>query len=196
MIKACKKCRREGEKLMLKGERCFSAKCSITRRSYQPGQHGPTARYKISEYGRQLREKQKLKRIYGISESDLKNIYIKADKATGNTSELIIQLVESRIDNIIYRCGIGDSRSQARQIVSHNHVLVDNKKISSPSAIIKSGQIISLDKSVKLDIKKIKNSPWIKKDEKKNHFELLHLPNKEEIDININEKLVVEFYSR
>lgn len=196
MIKACKKCRREGEKLMLKGERCFSAKCALTRRSYHPGQHGPNARYKLSEYGRQLREKQKLKRIYGISENDLKSIYAKADKATGNTSELLINLVESRIDNIVYRCGIGDSRSQSRQIVSHNHVFVDNKKVFSPSASIKIGQVITFDKNLGLDIKKSKNAAWIKKDEKKNHFELLHLPNKDEIDLNINEKLVVEFYSR
>ncbi len=196
MIKACKKCRREGDKLMLKGERCFSAKCAMTRRPYTPGQHGPSSHSKLSEYGRQLREKQKIKRIYGISESDLKNIYNLADKSTGNTSEILLQLLESRIDNLVYRSGVGISRSNARQIVSHNHTYVDGKKLSSPSAQVKMGQTISFDKNVAIDFGKINTSAWIKKDDKKKRFEYSHIPTREEIDLNINEKLVVEFYSR
>lgn len=196
MIKACKKCRREGDKLMLKGERCFSAKCAMTRRSYAPGQHGPNSRTKLSEYGRQLREKQKIKRIYGISESDLKTIYNSADKSTGNTSEILLQLLESRIDNIVYRSGVGASRSDARQIVSHNHTYVDGKKLSSPSAHVKIGQIITFDKNVAIDFGKTNTAAWIKKDDKKKQFEYIHAPSRDEIDLNINEKLVVEFYSR
>lgn len=196
MIKACKKCRREGDKLMLKGERCFSGKCAMTRRPYAPGQHGPNSRTKLSEYGRQLREKQKVKRIYGLSEVSLRKLYEEASSSSGNTSELLLQLIESRIDNLIYRCGIGASRSDSRQIVSHGHVRVGGTKLDVPSAIIKPGQIMELSNKSKIDLSKIKTSAWIKKDDKKKTFEYLHVPNKEEIDLNINEKLVVEYYSR
>ncbi len=196
MIKSCKKCRREGDKLMLKGDRCFSAKCAIVRRPYAPGQHGPTSRTKLSEFGRQLREKQKVKKIYGLSEKDLSRIYATASKSSGNTAETMTATIESRIDNLVYRCGVGTSRSESRQIVAHNHVLVDARKLSSPSAIVHPGHKISFDKTIKLDSKKLTISSWIKYDEKSKSFEYLHSPSKDEIDLNIDEKLVVEFYSR
>lgn len=196
MIKACKKCRREGDKLILKGERCFSAKCAMTRRPYVPGQHGPTSRTKLSEYGRQLREKQKIKKIFGLSEADLRKLYAEAERRSGNTAENLVQLIESRLDNIVYRSGVGASRSESRQIVSHAHVNVAEKRLSIPSASLKPGQKLSFDKSVKIDSKSIKTSPWIKFDEKKKSFEYLRLPNRDELDLNINENLVVEYYSR
>lgn len=196
MIKACKKCRREGDKLILKGERCFSAKCSVTRRPYAPGQHGPTSRTKLSEYGRQLREKQKIKKIFGLSESDLRKLYAEAERRTGNSAENLIKLIESRLDNIVYRAGIGESRSNSRQIVSHEHVLVGGHKLSIPSASIKPGQMISFAKGIKIDPKKIKTSSWLRYDEKTKSFEYLRMPARDEIDLNINENLVVEYYSR
>lgn len=181
---------------MLKGERCFSPKCAIIRRPYIPGQHGPNSRTKLSEYGRQLREKQKIKRIYGLSESDLAKIYTEAERLTGNTAENIVKLIESRIDNIVYRTGVSQSRSDARQIVSHGHVFLDGKKLSIASAQVLPGQKIAFDKSVKVETKKIKPAPWIKQDDKDKSFEYLSKPSREEIDLNINENLVVEYYSR
>lgn len=181
---------------MLKGERCFSAKCGITRRPYIPGQHGPNQRTKLSEYGRQLREKQKIKRIFGLSEKDLSKVYTEAERRTGNSAENLVQLIESRLDNMVYRSGIGASRSDSRQIVSHGHTKVDGIKLDVPSAIVKPGQKISFDSSVKYDTKKLKNSAWIKYDEKNKAFEYLHMPSREETDLNINESLVVEYYSR
>lgn len=196
MIKACKKCRREGDKLMLKGERCFSAKCALTRRPYIPGQHGPSSRTKLSEYGRQLREKQKIKRIYGLSESDLERVYREAERIQGNTAENIIKLIESRVDNVVYRTGVCQSRSDSRQVVSHGHVLLDGKKMSTASAQVNPGQSISFDKTVKVETKKIKPASWIKQNEKTKTFEYTTRPSREEIDLNINENLVVEYYSR
>ena len=196
MIKACKKCRREGDKLILKGERCFSAKCAITRRPYVPGQHGPTQRTKLSEYGRQLREKQKVKKIFGLSEADLSKLYKEADRRTGNTAENLVQLIESRLDNLVYRSGIGESRSNSRQIVSHGHVKLDGRKLSIPSAMVKPGQKVSFDKTVKIDTKKAKSSSWLKWDDKTKACEYLRMPTREEIDLNINENLVDEYYSR
>lgn len=196
MIKACKKCRREGDKLILKGERCFSAKCSVTRRPYVPGQHGPVQRIKLSEYGRQLREKQKVKKIFGLSEADLSRLYSEADRRTGNTAENLVKLIESRLDNLVYRSGIGASRSDSRQIVSHGHVTVNGRKLSIPSASIKPGQKISFGKVVKIDPKKTKSSSWMKWDDKHKDCEYLRTPSRDEIDLNINENLVVEYYSR
>ena len=196
MIKACKKCRREGDKLMLKGERCFSAKCAMTRRPYVPGQHGPTSRTKLSEYGRQLREKQKIKRIFGLSEGDLSRVYREAERLSGNTAENIIKIIESRMDNFIYRAGIGSSRSHARQIVSHALVMLNGKKMSVPSAQVKPGDLITFYKSFKIDSKKIKPSPWIGFNDKNTSFEYLRQPSREDINLNINENLVVEYYSR
>lgn len=196
MIKSCKKCRREGDKLILKGERCFSAKCAVTRRPYVPGQHGPTQRTKLSEYGRQLREKQKVKKIFGLSEADLKKLYLEADRRTGNTAENLVRLIESRLDNLVYRAGVGASRSDSRQIVAHAHVSVDKRKLSIPSASIKPGQTVSFSKKVKIDAKKAKAATWLKFDEKSGSFEYLRMPLRDEIDLNINENLVVEYYSR
>ncbi len=196
MEKACKKCRREGAKLMLKGDRCFTTKCAFSRRSYVPGDHGPTQRTKLSEFGRQLREKQKSKAVYGISESALLKYYKAADKSDGNTTENLIQLLELRIDNIVYRSGFACSRSQARQKVSHGLTSLNGKKITVPSILIKEGDRIQIN--FKQDEKVVKNDlpNWINVDDKKKEISINHLPKRDEVDFNINESLVAEYYSR
>lgn len=192
----CRKCRREGEKLLLKGERCLSPKCAITKRPYPPGQHGLQKTKKLSEYGRQLREKQRLKKIYGLSESTLKKYYNNSEKSKGNTTEYLISLLELRLDNILYRANLADSRSGSRQLVSHGKVLVNGHKVTIPSIILKEKDIISFAKGLKFD--KISNQKlsWFKTDPKKGEIAINHLPLREEIDINVNENLVVEYYSR
>lgn len=161
-----------------------------------PGQHGPVLRTKLSEYGRQLREKQKIKKIFGLSEGALRKLYAEAERRSGNSAENLVKLIESRLDNLVYRAGIGASRSDSRQIVSHEHVKVNDRKLSIPSAIIKPGQKISFAKDIKIDAKNSRVSSWLKYDEKTKSFEYLRMPTREEIDLNINENLVVEYYSR
>lgn len=197
MQKACKKCRREGAKLMLKGDRCFTTKCSFSRRSYVPGDHGPMQRTKLSEYGRQLREKQKSKAIYGLSESALSRYYKDADVKEGNTTENLIAMMESRLDNVVYRAGFASSRSQAKQKVSHGLVSLNGRKVTVPSISVGKDDKIQVlynidDKNVKSD-----NVPnWLKVDGKKKEICIKHIPSREEVDLSINEKLVAEYYSR
>lgn len=197
----CKLCRREGTKLFLKGERCLSPSCPIEKKgAVPPGQHGLKSG-RMSDFGRQLREKQKLKRIYGLSERQLKNYFQKALKFKGATGESLIQMLESRIDNIIYRLGFVPSRNLGRQLVSHKHVLVDGKKVDIPSYLLKPGQTISLDTKA-LDLAEVKKSlaekrkvpGWLKK--KAAIGQVVRLPKKEEIEADIDETLVVEYYSR
>lgn len=203
IIKArCRLCRREGIKLFLKGERCYSPKCPITRKgALPPGQHGSKKRGKQSNYGMQLREKQKVKRIYGILEKQLKNYYQKAVSQKKEAGLVLLRLLESRLDNLLFRSGIVLSRNFARQLISHNYVLVDNKKVNIPSYQVKPGQIITLkEKALKLEqIKKAleqKNpSPkWLKR--QVNSIKYLRLPERKEIEGDINEHLIIEFYSK
>lgn len=196
MIKACKKCRREGEKLLLKGERCLSQKCSVARRSYAPGQHGQASFRKISEYGRQLREKQKARRIYGVSELQFSNLVEKAEKMTGNSASNLLILLETRVDNIVYRLGYAESRSKARQMVSHGHFQVNGKKINTASITLRVGDNISPYKDKMVSDVKPAAVSWIDTDNKSGISAVKHLPSREEIETSINESLIIEFYSR
>lgn len=193
MITACKKCRREGEKLLLKGERCLSQKCAIVKRSYAPGEHGQSFRGKSSEYGKQLREKQRAKRIYGIDEKQFANYVRLAGKSEGNTAENLVKLLETRFDNVVYRAGWANSRSQARQMVSHRQFQLNSKKVNIPSCLIKVGDIIKPAK--KIDTEAARSS-WFDFDSKKNEIEIKQIPTREEIDTTLNENLIIEYYSR
>lgn len=194
----CKICRREKMKLFLKGERCY-AHCPIERKgAILPGQHGlRSSTRRISDYGRQLREKQKVKRIYGISEKQMKNYFQKAVKVREATSEVLLQLLESRLDNVLFRLGLTPSRSLARQLVSHGHILVDGKKVDIPSYQFKKNQIISLkSKTLELPLvkkalaEKSKTPEWLKK--KAAVGQMLRLPRRDEIEGDIDDQLIVE----
>jgi small subunit ribosomal protein S4 len=199
-------CRREGEALFLKGERCSKPTCAIRRREKAgaPGQHG-TSRKKVSEYGRQLREKQKAKRIYGILEAQFRNYYEKADKQSGITGENLLALLETRLDNVVYRMGFGRSRTEARQVVRHNHITVNGKKVNIPSYHILAGDEIAVkDKSKTLDrfklIADVTGSrivpAWISSDLENLRGTALSVPTREQIDVPVFETLIVELYSK
>jgi len=199
----CKQCRREKVKLFLKGERC-ETHCPIDKKGpVLPGQKGSKFSFKrMSDYGRQLREKQKVKKIYGISETQLKNYFKKAFKSKHSTSELLLQMLESRLDNVVYRLGFVPSRSLARQVVSHKHILVDGKKVNLPSYHLKSEQTITLGPkilemaSVKKSLadKKVKMPDWLKR--KAAVGQIVRMPNRDEIEADIDDQLIVEYYSR
>ncbi len=201
----CKKCRREGEKLFLKGERCYTQKCSITRRNYVPGMHGPANSKNMSDYNTHLREKQKARKIYGLLEKQFKNYFIKASKKKGVTGSLLLQLLERRLDNVVFRLGIAKSRNGARQIVSHRHVKVNGRVVNISSFQVKVGDVIevktnSLKKPYFSDLAKVKTTEsivsWLKKDAKNFKAEIIDLPKIEEIDNSINTQLIVEYYSK
>ncbi|RMF60781.1 MAG: 30S ribosomal protein S4 [Calditrichaeota bacterium] len=201
----CKLCRREGEKLFLKGARCFTAKCSFEKRSYAPGQHGATRRAKLSEYGIQLREKQKVKRIYGVLEAQFRNYYKKASRQKGITGENLLQLLESRLDNVIYRLGFAPSRKAARQLVLHRHFMVNGQVVNIPSYTVTPGDKITVrEKSRKLGIihEALKRTsdetlvPWLRVDKAKMEGEFLEKPARQDIPIEVQENLIVELYSK
>lgn len=205
MEKACRRCRREGQKLFLKGEKCTSSKCPFARRSYAPGVHGQISGTRLSEYGRQLKEKQKAAKIYGLREKIFRNYYQKAAKSKKDTDEKFLQMLESRLDNVIFRSGIAASRNQARQFVSHGHVLVNNKKVNIPSCQMKKENKITIkDKFKKSKIlserKKILEKfivpKWLKFDKKNLSVEILQIPSKEEIEVPFDPTLIIEYYSR
>ncbi|MGE5558885.1 MAG: 30S ribosomal protein S4 [Bacillota bacterium] len=200
----CRQCRREGEKLYLKGDRCYTNKCSILKRSYAPGQHGQD-RKKMSEYEIQLREKQKLRRIYGILERQFARYFSLAERKKGITGDNLLQILESRLDNVVFRMGFSDSRKEARQLVRHGHFLVNGKKVTIPSYLTKSGDQISLKEgsagSVKfqeiLQSAEDKAVPeWVEVDAKNKTGKIKSLPAREQIDIPVKEHLIVELYSR
>ena len=202
----CRLCRREGEALFLKGERCSKATCAMRRREKAgaPGQHG-TSRKKVSEYGRQLREKQKAKRIYGVLEAQFRNYYEKADKLTGITGENLLALLETRLDNVVYRMGFGRSRTEARQVVRHNHITVNGKKVNIPSYQVSAGDEIAIkDKSKTLDRFKLVADvtgsrivpAWISCDLENLRGTALSVPTREQIDVPVFETLIVELYSK
>ena len=199
----CRLCRREKTKLFLKGDRCYSPSCPIEKKgAVPPGQHGiKRSRARISEYGKQLREKQKVKRTYGVLEKQLHNYFKKAQKSKELKGEVLLQMLESRLDNIVFKLKFVPSRSFARQLVSHKHVLVDGKKVNIASFLLKPGQTVSLsDKALKIDeIKKSlktkeKIPTWLKK--KAAVGQVVRLPKRDEIEGDIDEKLIVEYYSR
>jgi small subunit ribosomal protein S4 len=200
----CRLCRREGQKLFLKGDRCYTDKCAVDRRAYPPGMHGQ-GRAKVSEYGTQLREKQKAKRYYGVLESQFRGYFEIASKRKGKTGENLLALLETRLDNTVYRLGFAMSRAEARQLVLHGHFTVNGKKVNIPSFLVKPGMIIALkDSSRQLD--KFKSSieanasrkapKWLDYDANNHVAKVLALPVREDIDLPVEEQLIVELYSK
>lgn len=200
----CRLCRREGLKLYLKGDRCFAPKCAIERRAYPPGQHGQ-GRKKVSEYGLQLREKQKARRIYGILENQFRRYFEKAERQPGVTGENLLRLLERRLDNVIYRLGLGSSRSEARQLVRHGHFLVNGRKVNIPSYLIRVGDVITVREKSK-ESPKIKElleragdrtpPAWLELEAEQATARVVDLPTRDQIDATVQEHLIVELYSR
>lgn len=198
MNHGCRKCRREGVKLFLKGEKCFSPKCPLALRPYSPGQHGPLSFSKMSEYGKQLREKQKVKRIYGLSENQLKNYYQKASKKAGDTSENLSTALETRLDSVVFRSGLLPSRSATRQRINHGFFLVNDKIVDIPSIQLRPSDVVKIKDGKKLHFAdNSSNLPsWIKLDKKKQTITLVHKPAKDELELAFDINLVIEYYSR
>jgi small subunit ribosomal protein S4 len=203
----CRLCRREGGKLFLKGERCYSRKCAFERRSYAPGQHGQsqTGRVKVKEYGLQLREKQKMRRIYGVREKQFRLYMDEAVRRSGVTGENLLQQLEIRLDNVIYRLGFAASRAQARELVGHGHFCVNGRKVNTPSFQVKPGHVVELRESSKnlfpivaaIDSSAgVRLPAWLEADYEKRQGKVTKLPVREEIDTQVEETLIVEFYSR
>jgi small subunit ribosomal protein S4 len=200
----CRMCRREGQKLFLKGERCYTKKCSVDRRSYAPGQHGQ-GRKKVSEYGKQLRTKQIARRYYGVLEGQFRHYFEMAAKMPGVTGENLLALLESRLDNVIYRLGLASSRPEARQLVLHGHFTVDGRKVNIPSYLMKVGQVISVKDSsrqndkIKSIIEANSSRPvpkWLDLSRDTLEAKVIAVPSREEIDLPIEETLIVELYSK
>jgi small subunit ribosomal protein S4 len=196
----CKLCRREGAKLFLKGDRCDSPKCALTRRSYPPGAQGAMFKGKMSEYGIRLREKQKAKRFYYVSESQFRRYYRMADNMHGDTGEKLLQIVERRLDNVVYKVGLVKTRKHARQFVRHGHVEINGKKVDIPSYLMKEKDVLTVrGSSAKLVVEseEKKTVPvWIVGDEKAKKYEFSRIPSRDEIEVPINEQFVIEYYSR
>lgn len=201
----CKICRRETEKLFLRGSRCYTDKCSFTRRGYPPGTHGKVGRRKLTSYATQLREKQKVKAMYGILERQFRKIFTDATRKTGNPGENLLIALERRIDNAIYQLGIASSRAQARQFVRHGHILVDGKKVNIPAYLVKVNQVIKVSDELKKNpvVKKSleerdpeKIVGWLKLDGKELSGTVLRLPKRDDITAPIQENLIIEFYSK
>jgi len=201
----CRQCRREGEKLFLKGEKCFTDKCAVERRSYAPGQHGQKSGQRLSGYGQQLREKQKIRRIYGILERQFRKTFAEAERRKGQTGENLLQLLEGRLDTVAYRMGFGASRAEARQIVRHNGVLVNGKRVNIPSYSLRPGDVVQLTDAARghlrtkgaLEAAESRGFPeWIEVSGKEAKGVFKAYPVREELPPTINEGLVVELYSR
>ena len=200
----CRICRREGQKLFLKGSRCYTDKCSISRRNYAPGQNGQK-RKKLSEYGTQLREKQKTKAFYGVGEKQFRKNFELASKTRGKTGEVLLQLLESRLDNVVYRLGFGSSRAQARMLVTHGAFEVNGKKVDIASYLVKPGDVIAV-REIRKDNGTIKNNieenasrpvpEWLEKDAEKLSGKVVRLAAREDIDLPVEEHLIVELYSK
>ena len=200
----CRLCRREGTKLFLKGERCMTGKCAIDRRSTVPGQHG-AANKKVREYGMQLREKQKTKRYYGVLETQFRYCYAEAERQSGMTGENLLVLLERRLDNVVYRMGMAESRKEARQLVLHAHFTLNGKKVNIPSITVKVGDVIAIKEGAR-DNAKIKSlmeglasrlSPkWLEVNRENATAKVVALPAREDIDFDFNEQLIVELYSK
>lgn len=198
----CRLCRREGQKLFLKGERCYSTKCAMEKRNYAPGQHGQS-RKKVSEYGTQLREKQKTKRFYGLQETQFRNLFDKAVKKKGITGENLLILLETRLDNVVFRLGFGSSRKESRQLVTHGHFLVNGKKVDIPSYTCAAGDVIKVKEksTASPKFKEIKEMTisvpsWMTVDTEKLEGKVIALPTRDEIDTAVSEYLIVELYSK
>jgi len=202
---SCRLCRRERQKLFLKGTKCFTEKCPVERRGFPPGQHGQSRRTKISEYGVQLREKQKVRRTYGLLETQFRNTFARALKTTGRTGETLVKLLERRLDNVVYRLGFAPSRKAARQLVTHGHFMVNNKPVDIPSYLVRPGDTIQVrEKSKKMEVlhasvKRVKDTamlPWLTLDKGTMTGTFLHVPERADIPLNADEQLIVELYSK
>lgn len=202
---SCRLCRREKQKLFLKGTKCFTEKCPVERRGYPPGQHGQSRRSKVSEYGVQLREKQKIRRMYGLQETQFRNYFEKALRQTGRTGEILVKMLERRLDNTLYRLGLAPSRKTARQLVTHGHILVNNRPVDIPSYLLKAGDTIMVrERSRKLDVfhasmKRMKDNamlPWLSLDKAAMTGTFLNIPERADIPLNADEQLIVELYSK
>ena len=202
---SCRLCRRERQKLFLKGTKCFTEKCPVERRGFPPGQHGQSRRQKISEYGVQLREKQKVRRTYGLLETQFRNTFARALKTTGRTGETLVKLLERRLDNVVYRLGFAPSRKAARQLVTHGHFMVNNKPVDIPSYLVRPGDTIQVrEKSKKMEVlhasvKRVKDTamlPWLTLDKGTMTGTFLHVPERADIPLNADEQLIVELYSK
>jgi small subunit ribosomal protein S4 len=204
----CRLCRREGEKLFLKGSRCLTPKCSVERRAYPPGQHGQGGQYRrgrASDYLLQLREKQKARRIYGVFERQFSNYFVKAERRPGLTGTNLLVMLESRLDNVLYRLGFADSRPQARQLVAHGHVSLNGRKTNIPSALVSAGDTVSVRpeslrrsyfKTLRQELDERRVPRWLSLDPRNLSAKVMHLPTREDIDVSLNEQLIVEYYSR
>lgn len=199
---SCRLCRREGIKLFLKGERCYTDKCAMEKRNYPPGQHVDT-KSKIQEYGQRLREKQKLRRTYGLSEKQFRRFFTMAERKEGITGTNFLVLLESRIDNMVFRLGFATSRKEARQLVSHNHIAVNGKKVSTPSYIVKTGDEVAVRHKELPSVQNALESvvrrglpSWIELDKENMKGVIKLLPTREDITMPIKEQLIVEYYSR
>lgn len=201
----CKLCRREGEKLFLKGERCLTNKCSVEKKAYPPGQHGKNRRIKLSDYGTQLREKQKVKRYYGLLESQFRLTFERANSKKGITGENMLKMLESRLDNVVFRLGLASSRRQARQLVRHRHFTVNGDLVDIPSYEVRPNDVIGVvEKSRKMPaiheamrrVREGQRMPWLQLDKAKMEGSLLEEPNRADIPVTFNENLVVELYSK
>ena len=200
----CRQCRREGEKLFLKGEKCFTDKCAIERRSYAPGQHGQK-RGKLSEFGQQLREKQKVRRVYGLTEKTMRLTFEKASATRGVVSDMFFRNLEQRLDNVVYRMGFARSRTEARQIVRHNHILVNGKRLNIPSANIVVGDVVAVsEKSRSMPVfplaadlfSKRAAIQWVDVDHKGFTGKVTAAPTREDIHLNVKERMIVELYNK
>lgn len=200
----CRQCRREGAKLYLKGDKCYSDKCAFTRRGYAPGQHGQ-GRKKVSEYGTQLREKQKARRIYGLLEGQFRSYFEKAERMKGITGENLLVLLERRLDNVVYRLGMADSRNQARQLVLHGHFTVNGRRVNIPSYLVRAGEVIQIKEASKespllkgvIENLGTKSAPaWLELSAADVSGKVMRYPTREEIEIPVQEHLIVELYSR
>jgi small subunit ribosomal protein S4 len=201
----CRQCRREGEKLFLKAEKCFTDKCSIERRSYAPGQHGQKSGQRLSGYGQQLREKQKIRRIYGILERQFRKSFAEAERRKGQTGENLLQLLESRLDSVAYRMGFGGSRAESRQLVRHNGVLVNGKRVNIPSYNVRPGDVVQLTEAARghlrtkaaVEAAEARGFPeWLEVNAKEGKGVFKAFPSRDELPASLNEGLVVELYSR
>ncbi len=200
----CKLCRREGQKLFLKGERCYTDKCAVTRRAYAPGQHGQ-GRKKTSEYGMQLRAKQMTRRFYGVLENQFHHYYEMATSMPGRTGDNLLILLESRLDNVVYRCGWASSRAEARQLVVHGHFTVNGKKVDIPSYLVKPGEMVAIKEGSRqsekikavLEAKSARPVPkWLDVDAQNAQAKVVAMPTREDIDLEVDETLIVELYSK
>ena len=201
---ACRICRREGTKLFLKGERCMTGKCALDRRNTAPGQHG-AANKKVREYGMHLREKQKVKKYYGMLETQFANLYAEAERKPGMTGENLLVLLERRLDNVVYRMGMAECRRDARQLVLHGHFTVNGKKVNVPSFVVKPGDVIAVKESSRDSVKfkglaesegGVRTPKWIEADKKNFTAKVVAMPAREDIDFEFNEQLIVELYSK